>query len=226
MPRKARRSAGGMVYHVLNRGCGKMKVFSRDGDYLAFEKVLAQALERTPVRLLSYCLMPSHWHLVLWPLQDGQLSTFMHWLTMTHTQRWRHARKLVGLGPLYQGRFKAFPMECDAHFLTVCRYVERNPLRAGLVGRAEAWRWCSLSVRMSADGERLPLLSEWPVPRPDDWLRWTNDPQTQAEEEAVRTHIRTGKPLGSEAWQRKTAAHLGINLHPRPRGRPWPIKEK
>jgi putative transposase len=219
MPRRGRKAVGGIVYHVLNRGCGKMKLFSRDGDYAAFEKVMSQALERTPVRLLSYCLMPNHWHLMLWPRHDGELSRLMFWLTMTHTQRWRHARQLVGLGPLYQGRFKAFPVETDAHYLTVCRYVERNALRANLVSRAQDWKWSSLNVRLTARECAVPL-HPWPVPQSEDWLTWVNEPQTDAEVQQLRARIRTGRPFGSPAWERHAAERMGLNLTPKPRGRP------
>jgi len=220
MPRRLRRAAGGMVYHVLNRGCGRMKLFSRDGDYAAFERALTEALARTPVRLLSYCLMPNHWHLVLWPREDGELSRLMYWLTMTHTARWRHARKLVGLGPLYQGRFRSFAVETDRHFLTVCRYVERNALRAGLVQRAEEWRWSSLNARAQQPQVDRPPLEAWPVPQPREWLDLVNQPQSDAEAEQVRSRIKTGRPLGTPQWQRRTAEQLGIELDPRPRGRP------
>jgi putative transposase len=164
--------------------------------------------------------MGNHWHLVLWPEGDGDRSRFMFWLTMTHTQRWRHARHLVGLGPLYQGRFKAFVTETDHHYLTLCRYVERNPLRAGLVKRAEQWRWCSLAVRLGADSPCAPLLRPWPLEAPRDWLRRVNQPQSDAEVAALRVHIRTGRPFGNSLWQRRTAERLGIDLDPRPRGRP------
>jgi putative transposase len=220
MPRRARAAIGGVVYHVLNRGCGRMKLFSRDRDYAAFEEVLASAVKRESMRLLSYCLMPNHWHLALWPREDGELSRFMFWVTMTHTQRWRHARHLVGLGPLYQGRFKAFPVETDAHFLTVSRYVEQNALRARLVRRAEDWRWCSLNVRLGDDAMRRGILHEWPVTQPDDWLDWVNLPQTDAEVEQLRNRIRTGRPFGKPAFEQRTAAAMGIPLTPRPRGRP------
>ncbi len=197
-----------------------MRLFSRDADYAAFERVLTETLQREPVRLLSYCLMPNHWHLALWPHADGQLSRFMFWLTMTHTQRWRHARKLVGLGPLYQGRFKAFPVESDAHYLTMCRYVERNALRAGLVKRAEEWAWSSLSARRCGDVARRGLLHRWPVDEPHDWLDWVNLPQTDAEVEQLRIRIRSGRPFGSPLWERKLMPQLGLPLTPRPRGRP------
>src|SRR5436189_3540964 len=133
MARNPRIAPGGFVYHVLNRSVARLPLFETDDDYRAFLRVLAEAQTRHPTRLLGYCLMPNHWHLVLWPRADGDLSRFMHWLTMTHTQRWRHHRRLVGLGPLYQGRFKSFPVQTDAHLLVLLRYVERNPLRANLV---------------------------------------------------------------------------------------------
>src|SRR5947199_244179 len=89
MGRPLRASLGGYVYHVLNRGNGRCTIFEKDGDYAAFERVLEQALERVAgMRLLAYCLMPNHWHLVLRPRADGELSAFGHWLTLTHTQRW------------------------------------------------------------------------------------------------------------------------------------------
>ncbi|MGB7156752.1 MAG: transposase [Tepidisphaeraceae bacterium] len=220
MPRRARAAIGGVVYHVLNRGCGRMKLFSRDRDYAAFEDVLAEAVRRESMRLLSYCVMPNHWHLALWPREDSELSRFMFWLTMTHTQRWRHARQLVGLGPLYQGRFKAFPVETDGHFLTMNRYVERNALRAGLVQRAQDWRWSSLNVRLGDDAARRGMLHQWPVPEPHDWLDWVNLPQTDAEVEQMRLRIQTGRPYGAPAFERRIAPLMGLSLTPRPRGRP------
>jgi putative transposase len=220
MPRRARVVAGEVVYHVMNRGCGRMTLFSRDGDYDAFEEVLADALRRTGVKLLAYCVMPNHWHLVLRPASGDQLPRMMHWLTMTHTQRWRHYRGLVGLGPLYQGRYKAFAVEEDGHFLTVCRYVERNALRAGLVRRAEEGRWSSLHPRMRGVGSLAGLLAEWPVDGPGEYLTWVNEPQTASEEEAVRRRVRNGRPYGNSGWERDTARRLGMAAEPRRRGRP------
>ena len=110
-------------------------------------------MERThkllPTRIISYCFMPNHWHLALWPKEDGELSEFIRLLTVTHTQRWHAHHHTAGTGPVYQGRFKSFPVQADEHFLTVCRYVERNPLRAKLVKSAQAWPWCSLAKRQA-----------------------------------------------------------------------------
>jgi len=137
MPRVARVAPGGYVFHVLNRGNERRTIFEADGDYLAFLRVMAETAERVPVRILAWCLMPNHWHLLLWPKQDGELGQFMQRLTTTHVRRWRLFRQSVGHGHLYQGTYKSFPVDEDDHFYTVCRYVERNPLRAKLVRRAE-----------------------------------------------------------------------------------------
>jgi putative transposase len=210
MPRRARQIAGGIVYHVLNRAVGRLRLFSRDGDYEAFERVFVEAHKRHPVRLLGYCLMPTHWHLVLWPEKDNGLWKFMHWLTMTHTQRWRHLRKLVGLGPLYQGRYKSFPVQADDHLLVALRYVERNPLRADLVKRAQDWRFSSLYARAHKESLLRPLLTPWPIDLPRNYAELINQPQTPAEVEAIRTSILRGRPLGDEAWTHQMVRRLGL----------------
>ncbi len=129
MPRPRRAAEGGLIYHALNRANAGLTIFDAEDDYAAFLQVLAEAVARYKMRLLAYCLMPNHFHLLLWPRKDGDLSQFMRWLTLTHTQRWHAYRRTAGTGHLYQGRFKSFPVQSDEHFLTVCRYVERNALR-------------------------------------------------------------------------------------------------
>ena len=135
MGRPKRAADGGLIYHVLNRANARMTIFQEPEDYAAFVGVLEEAVQRTQTRLLAYCVLPTHWHLVLWPQEDGELSRFTGWLTLTHTQRWHAHRRSTGSGHVYQGRFKSFPVQDDEHFLTVCRYVERNALRANLVRR-------------------------------------------------------------------------------------------
>ena len=214
---------GGLAYHVLNRAAGRGKLFGKDADYQAFEQVLAQAWERADTRICAYCVLPSHWHLVLWPRKDGELSEFMRWLTVTHTQRWHAHRGTAGTGPVYQGRFKSFPIQQDAHFLRVCRYVERNALRAGLVRRAEAWRWCSLwRRRQTRPAERAFLLptADWPVEPPRNWTSLVNQAESGEELEALRRCVQRGAPFGRETWQQRTAAKLGLESSLRPRGRP------
>lgn len=207
-----------MVFHALNRGVGRRKIFSTDRDYLAFEETVEETLRRYPMRILGSCWLPNHWHFVLWPEEDGQLSAFLQRLTNTHTQRWQRAKQKVGYGHLYQGRFKSFPVETDEHFYTVMRYVEGNALRANLCETAEAWRWGSLWRR--TNNVRAPLLSDWPLPEPRNWTKLVNTPQTEAELAAIRRSVQRGSPLGSEAWVQATARALGLTSTLRPRGRP------
>ena len=220
MSRPPRAAEGGLIYHVLNRANARLAIFDDDGDYDAFLRVLAEAVARHRTRLLAYCVMPNHFHLVLWPHADGELSHFMRWLTMTHTQRWHAHRKSAGSGHLYQGRFKSFPIQGDGHFLTVCRYVERNALRAGLVPRAERWRWGSLERRSPLNPNHGPELSPWPIAPPEDWTERVNAPLSPAEEEALRRVIRRGQPFGAPEWQASTAARLGLESTLQPVGRP------
>jgi putative transposase len=209
MPRRRRFLAGGYVYHVLNRAAARRRIFQNDKDFSAFERVLQSAGKRVPMRLLAYCIMPSHWHLILWPESDSDLSDYMQWLTVTQTQRWHLAHGTSGTGPLYQGRFKVFPVEEDDHFYQLCRYVERNPLRANLVTRAELWRWSSLwqIANEHSDVELHP----WPLPRHSGWLDYVNSIETEAELRAIRDCAQYGRPYGSAIWKRSLAAQLRVD---------------
>ncbi len=214
MPRTARASQGGLCYHVLNRGNGRRTVFQKKGDYLAFLKLLGQAAERTPVRLLAYCLLPNHFHLALWPREDGDLSDYMRWLLTAHVRRYH--QHYHSSGHVWQGRFRAFPIQEDDHLLTVLRYIERNPVRAGLAAKAEDWPWSSAASPRPA----MPPVDDSPVPHPTNWLAWVNEPQTEAEVEQMRECLRRGRPFGHLPWMTDTAQRLGLEASLRPRGRP------
>ena len=225
MPRSARYAPGGLIYHALNRAVPRLRLFRKQADYAAFERVIEEAHERVPLDILSYCVMPNHWHFVLRPRKTGDLTDFLRWLTHTHTMRWHAQHRTAGNGHLYRGRFKAFPVEKDEHFYTVARYVERNALRAGLVDRAEDWRWSSLWRRENGDQQSRALLAKWPVPYPRAWLKLINAPQTEAELAAVRAAVHRGSPLGGDAWQRRIVKRLGLESTLRPRGRPRKVQE-
>ncbi|MBP7934496.1 MAG: transposase [Phycisphaerae bacterium] len=203
-----------------------MNLFDDDKDYEAFERVLAEARERAGMRVCAYALMPNHFHLVLWPRKDGDLSRFMQWLTMTHTQRWHAHRHRAGHGHLYQSHFKSFPIQANEHFLSVCRHVERNALRAKLVKRAEAWVWCSLACREGKLGKGTALLDDGPVDRPRRWRRLVNEPQSKKELDRLHTCLQRGQPYDDEAWTRRTAVKLGLESSLRPVGRPRKVGEK
>ncbi len=218
MPRRPRMATGNFIYHVMNRRAGSATLFHSDADFAAFQRVLEEARGRVAMRLLAYCVMPNHWHLIVWPQQDGDLSEYMRWLTLTHTQRWHAAHGTVGTGALYQGRFKSFPVQEGEHFYAVCRHVERNAIRANLVQKAEDWPWCSLWAWLhnTVDVSLYP----WPLPRPSDWARIVDQPQDKAELHALHGSLQRGTPLGSPEWTEHTARLLGLESTLRPRGRP------
>ena len=220
MPRRPRLAAGDLAYHVLNRRVGRLGLFEKSTDYAAFEKILAEAHTQTKIRIAAYCLMPNHWHLLLWPRHDGELSEVLRWITVTHTQRWHAHHHSAGTGPVYQGRFKSFPVQADEHFLTVARYVERNALRAKLADRAEDWQWSSLWRHVQTDPIFTSWLSDWPMERPRDWTTKVNRPHTASELEALRVSVQRGRPFGDEGWVRRMAKRFGMEATLRPRGRP------
>jgi putative transposase len=148
-------------------------LFSTPEDYATFERVLLQSLQRVAVRLLAYCVMPNHWHLIVSPTQDLQLPIFMHLFEGTHVKRWHEQHGTRGTGAVYQGRYKPLEIKDDRQFLAACRYVERNPKKAGLVARAEDWRWASLWRRCNNCHTDL-MLCDWPVAIPDRWVDVVN----------------------------------------------------
>src|SRR5581483_2387803 len=212
MPRSPRQLEAGTIYHVLNRGNGRRVLFSKQADFEAFTKLLAQALERFDVDLLAYSLMSNHWHLLLRPRSDGALSRCMAWIAVTHARRHHKHYPNPGSGHLYQGRFKSFPVQSDGHFLIVARYIHANPLPAGLVRHLRQWRWNDLSGAVST--------APWPVKRPRDWQRIVEAVLEPEHVKRLEQSLSRGTPVGSENWIRQTAKRLGLERTMRPRGRP------
>ena len=220
MPRPPRTIQGNTIYHVLNRANARMQIFEKEKDYFTFEKILIEAREKYPMRILAFCLMPNHWHFLLQPKENRDLAAFMRWVTLTHTQRWLVHRNMIGYGHLYQGRYKSFPVQEDRHFLQICKYVESNAYRAGLSKKAEDWRWGSAWIRKYGNQEQKQLLSRWPVPITRDYDDWLN----QNDKEDVLTNIRIavnrGQPFGTLNWIEKIAEKLKLKSTLNPRGRP------
>ncbi len=182
-------------------------------------RVVEEALRTCRMRICAFCALSNHWHFVVWPEADGDLPAFMQQMTNMHVKRWKEHRHEIGYGHLYQGRHKSFPVETEGYFYQVVRYVERNALRANLVTRAEEWPWSSLR-RGERDDAAFPLLSSWPLPRPVDWLEIVNQPQSEAELDALRRCVHRGSPYGSADWTAETAKRLRIESTLRGRGRP------
>src|SRR4051812_34469 len=215
MARTARASVGGLCYHALNRGNRRETVFHKPAAYDALLGAMTDACTRTPMDLLGYCLMPNHFHLVLRPHADGDLSRWMQWLSTAHARRYH--RHYGTTGHVWQGRFKAFPIEADEHLVTALRYVERNPLRAELVSRAEHWRWSSRAPWLSGAD---PLGRGDPPLRAPAWLSRVNEPLSAGDLNRLRHATERGTPFGGESWTRATAERLGLESCLRPRGRP------
>ena len=204
----------------MNRGNARATIFRKAADFEAFERILGEGLERYDVQLFAFQLLPNHWHLVLRPNHDGEMSRFLRWATATHTMRYHAHYHSSGQGHVYQGRFKSFPVQEDEHFFTVCRYVERNALRAELVERAEDWRWGSLWRWLQKAESEPALLSPWPLPRLPRWVERVNEPLTDDELAAIRTSAKRGSPYGEASWIESSVKRLGLESTLRPRGRP------
>jgi putative transposase len=205
-----------MIYHVINRGNGRQEVFHKDEDFRAFTALLGAAKEKYPVKLLSYCLMSNHFHLLLSPGKADDLSKFMQWLMTSHVRRYhRHYRTS---GHVWQGRFKSFIVEHDRQLLTVVRYIEGNPLRKGLVESADEWCWSSHGERVN--GTSSNLVDELPLPLPEQWTEYVNTPLTDGELERMQQCVNRGAPFGSLEWRSRLCEQLGLESTIRPKGRP------
>ncbi len=221
MPRTRRLTPGGVIYHVLNRANARLKIFSGPRDYEEFVQAMHESLEHVPIRVLAWCLMPDHWHLVLWPKREGELSEFMRRLSVTHTRRWHARRQSSGSGHLYQGRYRSFPVEPDEHVMEVCKYVEGNPVRARTVKKAVQWPWSSVHERIGdikhkvksfgpAGEIKRPALSDWPGPAPRGWALRVDAALSDKDLAELRTSVQRGTPFGSPQWQAKIARRLNL----------------
>jgi putative transposase len=209
-----------MVYHGWNRAHFRSRLFKTEAHYQDFLTLVEESLNFVPMRILAYCLMPNHWHLVLYPRADGDLAKFMQRITLTHTQRYHAQTRTVGYGHVYQGRYKSLPVELGSHFLTLVRYVERNAKRAALVAKAEDWPWSSAHARLYGSEKQKQILSPWPVAAPGPYLRWLNQSQGNEEIENIRYALKRSKPYGSEKWVAQAVAQFDLQNTLRNPGRP------
>ena len=218
MPRPPRADEAGAIYHVLNRRNARQRIFRKESDYEAYERIVLEGLDRYPVDLFSYQWMPNHWHMVVRPRENGAMGKLLYWVSMTHSARYHAHYHTTGEGHLYQGRFKSFPVQDDDHFRIVCTYVERNALAAGLVSRAEDWRWGSLWNW--CEGDSTIPLAPWPAPRLPEWIERVNHPLDGKAKKHLQRCIERSSPFGDQAWVESTARRLSLESTLRSRGRP------
>jgi putative transposase len=214
MPRIARALSDNACYHLINRGNGKQQVFHKEGDYRAFIDLLQQAREKYPVLLHAWCLMPNHFHLLVQPEQADQLNKWMQWLMTSHVRRYH--QHYGTSGHVWQGRYKSFIVQDNDHLLTVARYIEANPVRAGLAEAAMQWVWSSHAARCSLTGGIHP--DTLPIPLPDDWTSYVDTPLTDAEIEKLRNSVNRQTPFGKDDWKNELCEKMGLESTVRPRG--------
>jgi putative transposase len=218
MPRHRRVSPDGYVQHVLNRGDHRETIFFKPGDFRAFLGVVAESAQRLDMRILAYCIMRNHFHLVVWPQAGQDLPVFMQVLMNLHIPRYLRHYRPESPGHIYQGRYTNSIVQSDHHVLRVLRYVEANARSAGLVLRAEDYKWSSASPYSSDPGR--PKLSEGPVPKPADWLAYVNARQTVREMKAIRQSASRGAPYGAPKWVTRVADAHDLTHTLRSPGRP------
>jgi putative transposase len=171
MARAPRFLVGNVVYHVFNRRTDKQCLFGSAAAYGDFLGILQAAKTRYPVRFHSYCLVGTHWHLAASAEDPRVLSATFRWIATTHAVRFRFDTATRGHGHVYQDRFKAVAVLNAIEYVRLVRYIERNPVEATLVSRAERWRWSSLYERLSG---RCVLIEPGPWRLPDNWLEIVN----------------------------------------------------
>jgi putative transposase len=206
MGRLARVVAVGVPHHITQRGNRRQTVFFSDSDYAAYRALLAEGCRNAGVAVWGYCLMPNHVHLILTPSTEDGLRAA---LGETHRRYTRRVNlREDWLGYLWQGRFASAPMDED-HLLAAARYVELNPVRAALAGRAEDWPWSSARAHLTGcdDGlvETRPLLDRVG----SNWAGFLADGLSPAEHKAIQMAERSGRPLASPAF----TANLEGRLH-------------
>ena len=207
MPRYSPAGSAGVVFHVVNRAVQGQLLFQDFGEYLAFRPLFVHALEIVPIQVFAYCLMPNHVHLLLSPSVDGQLGAFMKRLTSRHAQSLRRWRGTEGRGAMYQARFRASAVDNEDYFYTVARYIERNPVRAGLARQAEDWLWSSASPSGAMHGVEL---AEWPVPKPRNWHTILQDTESDKTLDFLRTRTRRGLPISDKAPNEPISAMVPV----------------
>lgn len=220
MARQPRIDIPNTPYHVINRAIGRLKIFKTDKDYQRFIDILGEVKEKIGTQILAFTIMPNHWHLVLFPKHEGDMQKFMHFLTNAHTRHVHTQTKTIGTGPLYQGRYKSFIVGTDTHLLSVIKYVERNPVRAGLVKRVEEWRWGSAWIRLRGTAKQKQLLSEGPVPLPQQYRAWVNGEEKDDMVNVLRTSVNKGTPFGQSEWVQAMVDTHSLRYTQRGTGRP------
>jgi putative transposase len=216
MGRVARAVVAGCPHHVTQRGNRRGDVFEVDEDREAYLTFLQQYMAKHGVSLWAYCLMTNHVHLIVVPEEEQSLSRALRDAHTVYAMRFNRRTKLSG--HVWQGRFYSCPLD-DAHLWAAVRYVERNPVRAGLVERAEEYQWSSAAAHCGLRHDGVLATAFPPEGAIENWRAWLREEEDEAVVEAIRRHTTTGRPCGSPGFVARVEALLGRRLRPQKRGR-------
>lgn len=203
-----------MPHHVTQRGNRRQATFFRDDDYRLYIDLMSEWCEKNEVEIWAYCLMPNHVHLIAVPSRTEGLARAIGEAHRRYS--WHVNRREGWSGYLWQGRFASFVMD-EAHLLVAARYIELNPVRARLVKRARDYPWSSARAHLKGRDDRLVKASSL-LEIARDWPVFMADAAADERFEAIRSHERTGRPLGSEKFYATVERRLDRSLMPRKRG--------
>ncbi|MEK7113541.1 MAG: transposase [Patescibacteria group bacterium] len=220
MPRSARVDVGNEIYHIINRANGRLKIFNKDEDFQLFEQLLYDTKELFDMRILAYCLMPNHFHLVLYPKNDGDMGKFMHRLSNSHTRKVHAITNTNGSGHLYQGRYKSFLVDKENYIIAVIKYVERNSVRAKLTRLCQNWQWGSAWRRTKGTIEQKKLLDQKSFKLPDNYLSWINTEDNSETTNIIRRSVKKGIPYGRDKWIDNMVSKYHLESTLKSQGRP------
>lgn len=204
----ARLVVPGYAHHVTQRGNRRQETFFCDDDYATYLNIVGESCAKTGTEIWGYCLMPNHVHLIMVPSHEDGLRAA---LSEAHRQYTRHINFREGWrGYLWQGRFHSFAM--DEQYLMACaRYVELNPVRAGMVEKPEDWQWSSARAHLSGEDDGFvsvkPMLSRLP-----QWQKFLAGGVKDAELKRLRSHSNTGRPCGVDEWLKNLEVETGKSL--------------
>ena len=215
MTRVARMVAPGFPHHVTQRGNRKLDIFANDDDRRFYLATVNKYAQKHGVAIWAYCLMSNHVHFIAVPASEQALGRTMHDAHGVYSMRFNEINNLSG--HLFQGRFYSTILD-EEHLWAAVRYVERNPVRAGIVSRAESYKWSS--ARAHCSGPVDPLLAAGFPPRSvvDDWSRWLRDVNDPLEQ-GLRMATRTGRPCGSAEFVKRIESILDRAIEPKKPGR-------
>jgi len=220
MPRFKRLVVPGYPHHVTQRGSRRQRTFFDDADYTAYHDQLAEQLPKADAELLAYCLMPNHVHLIVIP---HRLDSLARLLRKTHSRYARRTNlKYDWQGHLWQKRFHSFVMD-EEHLRAAARYVELNPVRAGLCQRADEWPWSSVHFHLHECADRL-ITAGGMRAHIDNWRAYLDEELTTTELDTLRRHSRNGHPAGCLRFIAELESLTGRTLVPRKRG-PKPARD-